>query len=267
MVTQNCFTFPFYIPRICRLLSNWPEYLFNYVLRKRRPAEYRLRNGFRLMDGTGTLPGTLAEVFVRRRYGLLEGFRTIVDVGANVGSFAVYAAQSCPDARIYCYEPEEQNFGLLKRNVQINGLDARVSTFQCAVASSHGRRELSVGSSPLNSFHVPSRGERRQMVDCTTLPLILADQYLDTVDLLKMNCEGAEYEVLEGCADADLDRIAAIRLEYHNLDHFRNGERLAEHLQLRGFTLERVTRRLNESGFIWAARPRRSRRHNASHSR
>ena len=76
MVTQNCFTFPFYIPRICRLLSNWPEYLFNYVLRKRRPAEYRLRNGFRLMDGTGTLPGTLAEVFVRRRYGIFASVHT-----------------------------------------------------------------------------------------------------------------------------------------------------------------------------------------------
>jgi hypothetical protein len=82
MIIQNYVTFPFYVPRIYSLWSNWPEYLFNYALRRHKPAEYRTRKGFRLIDGRGTLAGTLAEVFVRREYGSLERFRTIVDVGA-----------------------------------------------------------------------------------------------------------------------------------------------------------------------------------------
>jgi FkbM family methyltransferase len=255
MITQNYFTFPFYIPRICSLWRNWPEYLFNYVLRRHKPAEYRTRAGFRVIDGEGSLAGTLAQVFVRREYGSLERFRTIVDIGANMGGFAVYAAQSCPDARIYCYEPEQQNFGLLKQNIEINGLEGRVSAFQCAVASINDRRELVVGKSPLNSFHITSDGASRQIVNCKTLRDIRADQRLEAIDLLKMNCEGAEYEILEGCSETDLDRIANIRLEYHILDaQSRNGESLSRWLETRGYRIERFTRRLKESGFIWAAR-------------
>jgi len=145
------------------------KYLFNYVLRRNRPAEYRTRTGFRLIDGRGTLAGTLAEVFVRREYGSLERFRTIVDIGANMGSFAVYAAQSRPDARIFCYEPEQQNFRLLKQNIEINGLEGRVSVFHCAVASHNGRRQLAVGESPVNSFHIFSDDASHQVVNCTTL--------------------------------------------------------------------------------------------------
>lgn len=255
MITHNYFTFPFYIPRICRLWSNWPEYLFNYVLRRYRPAEYRMRSGLRIIDGTGTLPGTLAEVFVRKRYGSVERFRTIVDVGANVGSFALYAAQSCPEARIFCYEPEQQNFSLLKQNLRINGLEGRVAAFQCAVGSSSGRRKLAtVGVSQTNAFDYVHESASHQVVDCTSLREILTEHRLESLDLLKMNCEGAEYEILKGFSKSDFDRIANIRLEYHNLDASRNGESLSRYLEAQGYRIERFTRRLGTSGFIWAAR-------------
>ena len=255
MITWNYFTLPFQIPRICYLWSNWPEYLFNYLLRRHKPAEYRLRTGLRLIDGTGTLAGTLAQVFVRKQYGSLERFPVIVDIGANMGCFAVYAAQSCAGARIYCYEPEQQNFALLKRNIEINGLEGRVSAFQCAVASNHGQRELAVSASPLNSFYRLRDEVVHQAVNCTTLRSILAEQRLEAIDLLKMNCEGAEYEILKGCSEADFERIANIRLEYHILDSpGRNGESLARFLEARGYKIERFTRRLKESGYIWAAR-------------
>jgi FkbM family methyltransferase len=231
--------------------------VFNYILHRDRPAEYRMRNGFRLTDATGTL----SQVFVRRQYGSLERFRTIVDVGANVGSFAVYAAQPDRDVRIYCYEPEQQNFCLLKQNIRINGLEGRVSAFQCAVASSEGRRNLAVVACPLNSFHVLPDGGRYQIVDCTTLKNILADHHLEAIDLLKMNCEGAEYEILEGCSKSQFERIANIRLEYHNLDASRSGESLSRYLETRGYRIERFTRRLGHSGFIWATRTATLRRH------
>lgn len=254
MITRNCFTLPFYIPRICRLWSNWPEYLFNYLLRRHRPAEYRMRSGLRVIDRTGTLPGTLAEVFVRQRYGSVKHFRTIVDVGANVGSFALYAAQSCPEARIYCYEPEQQNFYLLKQNIQINGLEGRVAAFQCAVASSSGRRKLAVDISQWNSFHYLRDGASHQLVDCTTLRDVLTEHCPEGIDLLKLNCEGAEYEIVEACSNSDCARIANIRVEYHNLDASRNGDSLRRYLEARGYRIEWFTRRRTVSGFIWATR-------------
>src|SRR5262245_29887747 len=91
LITQNCLTFPLYVPRICRLWTNWPEYMIDYLLRrhprlrKAGPAIYRMRTGVRLVDTTGTLAGTMAVVFVREEYGRLDQFKTILDIGANIG--------------------------------------------------------------------------------------------------------------------------------------------------------------------------------------
>ena len=60
MISQHYFTFPFQIPRVIGQIRNWPLYLSNYLLRRKQPAEYEMRNGFRLIDGRGTLAGTIA---------------------------------------------------------------------------------------------------------------------------------------------------------------------------------------------------------------
>lgn len=263
MITRNYFMLPFYLPRICRLLRNWPEYLLDYLLRrsswfrKTRQTVYRLRDGTQLTDNSGTLAGTMAVVFVRREYGRLERLRTIVDVGANIGCFAIYAARACPSARVYCYEPTGHNFDTLKRNIKINGLADRISAFQSAVTSHNGQRDLAVTAEYLmNSFHIIPDGSNRETVNCTTLEAIFASQKLSVIDLLKMNSEGSEYEILESCSREVLARIANIRLEYHRLNaQGRTGEWLLKFLQARGYRIERFTRyRKAASGFIWAAR-------------
>lgn len=254
IISQHYITFPFYIPRICSIFKDWPAYLYNYVLRRKKPREYFLRNGFRLIDSTGTLAGTIAVVFVRQEYGTLQGFQTIIDIGANMGSFAVYAAQSCPKARIYCYEPEQRNFSFLSQNIGINSLDQRVTAFQYAVASNSGQRELCIGESPINSLVIGADNAMRQSVNCTTLKDIIADQKLDRIDLLKMNCEGAEYEILENCSPTVFERISNIRLEYHQIDSStKNGDALARFLERQGYIIERFTQYRGISGFIWAS--------------
>jgi FkbM family methyltransferase len=255
MLTKNHLTLPFYVPRIFRLWKNWPEYLFNYICRHKTPAEYRMRDGLRLIDKTGGMEGTLAVVFVRREYGEVDRFRTIVDIGANIGTFAIHAALSNPQARVYCYEPEKKNFDCLRNNIEVNRLGDRVFLFQRAVASYNGPRELAVGDSLSNSFVIVPPGATRQPVICTTLRSIIESRNLGVVDLLKMNCEGGEYEILESCSNADFDRILNIRLEYHNMGApNRNGRALSRFLEDRGYKIERFTRYRKTSGFIWAAR-------------
>lgn len=254
MISQHYFTFPFHLPRVILQIRNWPLYLFNYLLRRNRPAEYMLRNGFRLIDDRGTLAGTIAVIYVRREYGRMQDYRTIVDIGANMGGFTVYAAQTCPNSKIYCFEPEERNFGILMRNIAINSLEARVHASQCAVASSTGYRAMAIGSSPTNSLVMNGACEKRQAVRCTTLREIFEQQKLETVDLLKMNCEGAEYEILEGCTRSDFERMPRIRLEYHNLNTVnQNGKCLAKYLKGKGYQIEHFTSPRDDSGFIWAA--------------
>jgi FkbM family methyltransferase len=255
MISQHYFTFPLYIPRTWRLFKNWPEYLFNYLLRRQQPAEYRLRNGDRLIDSAGTMAGTLAVVYLRREYGLPHDARVIVDIGANMGCFSVFAAQLCQAATVLCYEPESGNFERLNKNITVNHLQGRVHAYQYAVSGDGGTKELSLGESPLNSLVINSPSQRRQRVDCITLSDIIANQNLLQIDFLKLNCEGAEYEIIEQCPESDIVKLRKIRLEYHNFgDKQRNGRYLVGLLKQRGFTIERFTTYRNESGFIWASR-------------
>jgi FkbM family methyltransferase len=266
VISQHYFTFPFYIPRVLGLLINWPLYLWNYVCRRRRPAEYILRNGYRLVDSVGTLPGTIAAVFIRREYGALGDARVLLDIGANLGAFAVYAAHACPRARIYCYEPLTENVVSLNRNIAVNSLENRVSVFPYAVAAVSGQRGIAVGESPTHSLVAGATSRTVRTVSCTTLHEILTSQKLETVDVLKMNCEGAEYEIFESCSADDFERIRNIRLEYHDWgDAMRNGDSLAGLLTNHGYVIQRLSRYrgnsglFRQSGFIWACNRSRMR--------
>jgi FkbM family methyltransferase len=255
MISQNYFTFPFYIPRILQLFNNWPEYLFNYLSRRHQPAVYRLRNGTRLIDSAGTMAGTLAVVYLRREYGLPHDARVIVDIGANMGCFSIFAADLCKNATILCYEPESKNFEILSKNITENHFQDRVHAYQYAVAGDAGSRELIVGESPLNSLVINSQSSRRQPVSCITLSEIMTGHNLPKIDFLKINCEGAEYEIIERCSESDIAKLRKIRLEYHDFgDKQRNGQYLVGLLRERGFLIERFTTYCKESGFIWASR-------------
>jgi FkbM family methyltransferase len=206
------------------------------------------------MDGFGSLAGTLTVVFIRREYGDVRAYRTIVDIGANMGSFAVYAALNSPESRIYCYEPEEGNFQVLKQNIQINGLEQRVFLFEYAVGAHEGHRDIVLREAAEHSFYAEGTAGRTQTVRCTTLPKIFEFQDLDQIDLLKVNCEGAEYEIFEGCEPDHYGRILNITMEYHNMSTERNGRRLTELLRSKGYRIRRFSKYRGVSGFIWATR-------------
>ncbi len=208
-----------------------------------------------MIDSTGTLVGTIAVVFIRQEYGPMKSCQTIIDIGSNMGSFMVHAAQSCQTAKIYCYEPVQKNYNSLIENMEINSLNARVSANKYAVTAFSGHMKIALNESPLHSFYAVSECGEYEIVDCITLSEIFSRHGLERVDLLKINCEGAEYEILENCSTADFERMPDIRLEYHNLDALKkNGVALVNFLQDRGYAIKRFTKYLNVSGFIWAIR-------------
>src|SRR5213593_2407715 len=66
------------------------------------------------------------QIFVHGSYALPEQCRTILDCGANVGIFSVWAARRCPHARIVALEPFPATFAGLDTNIRENHLDTRV---------------------------------------------------------------------------------------------------------------------------------------------
>ena len=108
-------------------------------------------------------------------------------------------------------EPSADRVAYLHRNVARNELEGRVTTVQAAVASQSGRRHLSpVGI--LKATPEPRGGG--EPVDVVAFEELLAASP-GPIDLVKMDCEGSEYEIVASASPATLRRIERLVLEYH----------------------------------------------------
>jgi len=171
----------------------------------------------------------------------------IVDVGAGIGSFAVEAGYRFPECRVLAFEPDPERCALLRENAATNG--GRVESCCVAVGTSHtyllsgaGARSSTSGPPEAGGRPVPGR------------PLI---EFLDdqTVDLLKIDCEGAELDVLHSLSQRGLERVERVALEYHNFRGERNDSLLTALLAKAGFEVRSLPDPYDpELGYLYATR-------------
>jgi len=125
---------------------------------------------------------------------------TVVDVGANVGYYTLLAARLVGgEGRVYAFEPEPENFALLEKNVQANGF-RNVVCLQQAVSDRCGRVPfyLSWGSEAHSLSAEVSSTSRSIEVASTSLDDFFRKEGWPSIDLIKMDIEGAETLALEG---------------------------------------------------------------------
>jgi FkbM family methyltransferase len=129
----------------------------------------------------------------------------VVDIGANIGLFSMWARHCFPQARLLAYEPNPRIYPCLERNVRSMG----VQTHKCGVADAAGRATMQDASdSRLASTHRSADGE----ITLVSLTDVVAAAG-GTIDLLKLDCEGAEWDILRA-VDA-VDQVKSIHMEYH----------------------------------------------------
>jgi FkbM family methyltransferase len=135
----------------------------------------------------------------------------ILDVGANIGLFGVYALSRWPGAEITAFEPDPGNFEVLSRTIAANDSGERWTAVPAAVAGADGQLSFVPGQGA--KAHLAGAGEQGAI----TVPAIdFFDQQGDGVDLVKMDIEGGEWEILADPRLATL-KARAIRLEWHTL--------------------------------------------------
>jgi FkbM family methyltransferase len=203
---------------MARQLENWREVWVAYASGSPAPS-LRFRNGLVFYSGPGDSAGFLFfEVFANGCYrrGLPAALNgDVVDIGANIGAFTLDAATRYPAATMHAYEPDPRTCDVLRRNVEVNGLASRVRIWNEAVAGEIGTLRLWRGDgSVVASAHLPQhlRGEACD-VPAVTLQTVLS-RTAGRIAVLKMDCEGAEADILEG-AEPALDAVDFIVAEYH----------------------------------------------------
>jgi FkbM family methyltransferase len=223
-----------------------PKLVANYLnFPVRFPLDVPLRHGGSMRLSNREEARVFWHVFAVRCYRLWPDCRIIVDAGANVGSFSIWAARRLPESRIFAVEPFPETFQSLQRNLETTGLLLQVTPLNCALTAASGTREMHPErESPRRSL-IPS-DETRSGVPVASITLAeLLDRYnLRQVDLLKMDIEGAEHEVLLSTRPETFARIRRIQFEYHEL-HKRFGysrERLFAKLEGNGYRITQDVR-------------------------
>jgi FkbM family methyltransferase len=178
--------------RCFRLFERPVRVIWAYLLR-RPPASgvVRLRNGWTIhLSGDPADIVTVVLVFARHDYGMIRRGGVVVDVGANIGVFALYAAY-CGATRVLAFEPSAESYSLLQRNVQENGLADVVEAHRLAVTSAERRSvRFPRRSSVMNT--ILSDGAVGEFDEVPTRTLDAIIEPFDRVDLVKMDCEGAD---------------------------------------------------------------------------
>lgn len=226
--------------RIVRVCRNWPSWFYEYFtgLSDGSSRCYAMRCGATLHTRRNRSDlHMIDEIWAYRKYDYF-GYRvtpgsTVVDIGAHIGTFTVYAARACGASKVISFEPHPDNYRVLSKNVERNHL-RNVTCVNQAVAGNVQRRTLRLDSTESGSHSlVTGSPERTLEVECCTLEEVFRRFSLTKIDYLKVDCEGAEYEILEN-ATAKLSQITRISMETHTTPH-RKAEDLERLLRAHGF--------------------------------
>ena len=100
-----------YVPLIMIKIRNWMKFLLNYTELKNESGIYTFRNGIKFKTEENVDVATIAVIFLKKDYGNIKRNSTVIDIGANIGVFSVYAGlRNC---KVYAYEPMPNTFMVL----------------------------------------------------------------------------------------------------------------------------------------------------------
>lgn len=141
----------------------------------------------------------------------------VVDIGAHVGGPSIYLAKRFPKARIIALEPSAANFARLQRNIAANKVHNVIAVHSAVTGD--GRDVLLAGNPALatGGYSILKTDTQREIVPSLALADIFRLYGIDRIALLKVDCEGAEYEILEAAGDL-LARVELLVGEFHHSD-------------------------------------------------
>jgi FkbM family methyltransferase len=131
--------------------------------------------------------------------------RVFVDVGANIGTTAIPARVQFGFERVIAFEPEAENFKLLRINLTANDIEDAVFAVRIALSATSGEAALVTSSANAGAYWIDGAGTERRGAQHVPLgrlddELVAAGCAPDDVDLLWMDVEGHESHVLAGAA-------------------------------------------------------------------
>jgi FkbM family methyltransferase len=161
--------------------------------------------------------------------------KVILDIGSNIGTSILFFHEKFPAAKIYGFEPHPETFRVLQANV---GSIPSVEIFNYALGAIDAKISLAFDGADFSRFGAKDATVSRLGTIATTdcearhAGAVMKSLGLARVDLIKIDCEGAEYDVLTALPEEMLQQCQWIVGEMHDASAFNLLALLAPHFDL-----------------------------------
>ena len=154
------------------------------------------------------------DIFFKKLYSKLPvSGKVVIDIGGNVGDSALlYSILNAK--KIVMIEPQPKFFQSAKRNIELNNMLNKIDLFNCAISKDSGYMWLNYESSD-KKFEITEDKEKGIKIPKITLEELLS-KYDEKTFVLKMDCEGCEYDVLLSASEEVLKKFNYILIEFHS---------------------------------------------------
>lgn len=221
--------------------SMW-SYHLSKILPKGWKTGIRLKNGLTFMVRSRTADRMIMkEIFLQEIYNKynieVTAADTVIDIGANIGAFSLYASQKASRGIVYCFEPFPDNYQLLKEQLRINHIQ-NVQAFNLGVSNKAGQQDLYLSGINTGGHSLQfEQAAGKVTIQTTTLEQFCQDHQIHHIDFLKLDCEGSEFDIIKHNPDI-LHRISKIVMECHPYPS-ESVEGMKQLLESYGFTVIR----------------------------
>jgi len=201
-------------------------YLRSKTAKKNKDVSISFKNGLKFIVRAKTMDkSVLKEVWIKNIYDKyqikVEKGDTVIDIGAHIGVFSIYACELSETGKVYAFEPFIENFKRLENHKNINHKE-NLAIYNLGVSSITGVQTLHL--SPDNntgghSLHLKTESDKTIDIETIRLNDFCEKENITQIDFLKLDCEGAEYEILLS-DESILNKVKKIIMECHpHKDH------------------------------------------------
>ena len=223
-----------------QIIKNW--YILPLVYFKIFRKKYyilKLKNGKKIkLRNNSTDIHTFTNIWIIEEYLQIENEknRIIIDIGAHIGLFSIYALKFNPK-EIIAFEPIKENYDLLKENILLNKIE-NIKCHNIAISDKISDVEIYVNEDFAAHSLIKKEGQPRK-VKSISLKNIFDENKISECDILKLDCEGSEYLIFEALPDNYYNKIKKIIMEYHIFDSdYKHLEKLKNNLEKMNFILK-----------------------------
>lgn len=232
------------IPKCISKIKNWNIPLLFYFGVKNKEQIILLKDGTKCFirnksDAIAFLENFILEANTSHKIFQIQCNDIVVDIGAHVGYFTLFAAKRATEGKVIAFEPSNESFLLLEKNIKINSYK-NIIPEKIAITKIKGKQILYLNreNEISNTIYKQKENLSEEKINTMTLQDIFEKYRLEKIDFLKMDCEGAEYEIIMNVPSSILNKIQKISMEIHEEMVPYTKEVMIENLKKHGFNVE-----------------------------